>query len=280
MAQSTISLRQALGAGARVAKAELDIVRSALAHGGQKGRVLESFVRDLLRRHLPERIGLTEGVVVSSDGETSSQMDLILFDASSAPLFYSRGDTKVVPVEFVYAVGEVKAQVSTSALDRIRAAQARVKRFRKYYEPGRKWTYHAYGRDWQAMPTFSFVFAFESPSTRDALTQTYVRHHKKHPVNEGIDLLYVNDTAFFTHHSQSIGLNPGVAPIEGVNRVDEDPLYYFLAMVSILATDWWMRERPLMYRYFTGSAPKGQTLSFASSPAVHPDILPLAAGAV
>ncbi len=264
-------LKDTMSAGARIAKAELDIVRSALAHGPQKGRILEEFVLSLLRRHLPERIGVTEGIVVSSDGECSTQMDLIVYDADSAPLLYSRSETRVIPIEFVFAVGEVKAQVSVRDLDRIRATQAKIKRFRKYYEPG-SWIYHGYGRDWQAPPTFSFVFAFESPTGPDALTKAYVRHHIRHPVNETIDLLYVNDVAFFTHHSEAVGPNPGNSPVDGINRIEEDPLFYFLAMLAILSTDWRMRQRPLMYRYFQGPAPKGQTLRFASSPVSHPDV--------
>jgi len=49
--------------------------------------------------------------VITRSGEQSHAADVIIYDADSGPVLYS-GDTKILPVEAVYGIIEVKSRLS------------------------------------------------------------------------------------------------------------------------------------------------------------------------
>lgn len=110
----------------------LALARATFDHAGQKGSSLEQAVREILQKFLPEKVGVTEGVVIDADGFISSQLDIILYDRIHAQLFYGNGGTSVVPAEFVWAVGEVKATLTSTGYAKAFEAQQLVKGARRY----------------------------------------------------------------------------------------------------------------------------------------------------
>jgi hypothetical protein len=165
---------------------ELSIARASLKHSGQKGSSLERAVQSLLKRFLPENIGVTEGIVIDSDGFVSSQLDIILYDKGRAQLFYNSESTKVVPAEFVFAVGEVKAQLSKDGYEQFFNAQLAVKGCNRYFVKS-SWTYHGYGRDWSIPPIASFLIAFEANET--STYEWAKQSHQDQAINSCIDAI-------------------------------------------------------------------------------------------
>lgn len=272
-----MDLKATLTLGATSAKAELEAARRALANTSQKGGALEGFTKGLLRRHLPERIGITEGAIVSSDGFQSRQMDLILYDASDAPMFFNNGFTRIVPIEYVYAVVEVKARLDRQALKSTFEAQLAIKRARKYFRKGGSSLpvdYHGYGRRWLTPVTFSFLFAFEADMSGMAIFEDYKHSHLANPVNECIDSIYVNSEGLFTRGSTGLGLDCGVGDCSTIQWVKEDPMFYWIGLISMLSTDWRIRETPEFYRYLRTAPPAGRHEKIQPLVPIHPDLKP------
>jgi hypothetical protein len=147
-------------------RSDLAEVRSALQHPGLKGSSLEEVVRRFLREYLPATLDVSTGVIVDSTGNISRQIDIIISDAAKTPIFYRKGDIRVIPVEGVYSVMEVKADLTTQELERAFKNMKSVRELQKTaYEvddgPIKK-RKNLYGREWQAWPTNYFVFAFDS----------------------------------------------------------------------------------------------------------------------
>jgi len=84
---------------------------SAVQHKGDRGGSREEILRQFLAEHLPRRFGVTKGEVMTRDGSQSHSADIIIYDADNGPVLYS-GETKILPVEAVYGIIEVKSRLS------------------------------------------------------------------------------------------------------------------------------------------------------------------------
>jgi hypothetical protein len=259
-----MDLKAALSLGGIQARSELSLVRKSLDHAGQKGSALEKFVANTLKRHLPENIAISEGIVISSDGDISGQLDLIIYD-SSAPKFFDNGSTKVIPVEYVYAIVEIKSSLDSSLLDEIFEKHRKIKNYKKYFSPAHLTPmipvfYHGYGRTLSSPPIYSFVFSFECRYSPQTVLDAYLRHHSSAHASECIDLVYLGEDRLIVRGSTELGLDCGVGDCSTINMVEQDAMFYFIGVLTIVAIQWKMLEVPLIYKYFVGPPPKGLTL--------------------
>ncbi len=85
-------------------------------HSGDKGENREQVLMDFLSEHLPSKYGVAKGEVITKSGERSHSADLIIFDRTSCPVLYS-GRTKIIPIDGVYGIIEVKSVLSKAELD-------------------------------------------------------------------------------------------------------------------------------------------------------------------
>lgn len=147
-------------------RADLKATRAALSHPGLRGASFEESFRGFLRSYLPKSLDVSTGVLVDSHGGHSRQLDVIISDAAKTPVFYSVGETRVVPVECAYMVIEVKANLDAAALqgcfDNMLSVRALEKR--AYVRPSGpiRNAVVAYGQEWEIYPVNYFVFAFDS----------------------------------------------------------------------------------------------------------------------
>jgi uncharacterized protein DUF6602 len=74
------------------------------------GGVVETTVREVLRKRLPSKYYVGQGHIVSPTLKTSPQFDVIVANSDSSPvLFQDDNGTEWFPFEGVYAIGEVKS---------------------------------------------------------------------------------------------------------------------------------------------------------------------------
>jgi hypothetical protein len=93
-------------------------VASTIRHRGEKGRQREYGLAMFLKEYLPERYGVATGEVIPHSGDTPSpQCDIIVYDRNTCPVIGRFGTVQQVPVEGVYAVIEVKSQLTKPAID-------------------------------------------------------------------------------------------------------------------------------------------------------------------
>src|SRR5665647_587975 len=83
--------------------AALEIIPEFTDHGTTIGDDSEANWARVLREFLPARYGVAKGHVMDSRGETSQQIDLLVFDSQYTPLLAqtSNGDL-FIPAEAVY----------------------------------------------------------------------------------------------------------------------------------------------------------------------------------
>ncbi|MGS2722110.1 DUF6602 domain-containing protein [Porticoccus sp. GXU_MW_L64] len=74
------------------------------------GNEIEEHVREIFRRMLPKTVYVTHGHLIDENGSVSPQLDIIVSDAANLPsLMTTKDGTEYVPIDSVYACGEVKS---------------------------------------------------------------------------------------------------------------------------------------------------------------------------
>lgn len=126
---------------------ECNAAEKRLLHGLQQEKALaidnfdsgvpfESLVRQEFNRLLPRRYAVTTGRLLDRDGKTAGNCDLVVFNdvwfspVKSASTSESRN--ACIPIEGVYAVGEIKQTLSASNLDE---AMEKMVKCQRLYRP-------------------------------------------------------------------------------------------------------------------------------------------------
>ena len=106
---------------------------------GTVGDAMEQPVRDQLEQILPRGIAVGEGFVIDSEGGTSQQTDVILYERDICPKFSINNTpgTTFYPCEGVIAVGEVKSTLDRGSLKDAFNKISSVKQLKRYpvYHP-------------------------------------------------------------------------------------------------------------------------------------------------
>ncbi|MDP3732041.1 MAG: hypothetical protein Q8R31_03285 [Candidatus Omnitrophota bacterium] len=105
-------------------------IKSGILHGGIKGGANEDVWISWLKNYLPKRYEINRGVVIDSKGSQSRQQDIVIFDRQYSPLIYKQEKTIFIPVECIYAVLEVKTQLTK---EEIQDSLKKISSIRKLY---------------------------------------------------------------------------------------------------------------------------------------------------
>lgn len=93
-------------------QASLKVARSVIDHPGTKGDACEGDWVGMLGTHLPARYSVSKAFVVDCDGAISEQLDVVIYDRQYSPLLFQHGTCLYIPAESVYAVMEVKQDLT------------------------------------------------------------------------------------------------------------------------------------------------------------------------
>lgn len=115
--------------------ATLSTNRRAIRHSGTKGEASELDWLKMLSTHLPARYGAAKAFVLDADGQLSEQIDVVVFDRQYCPPLFVQGGAKYVPAESVYAVFEVKQELSKRAIGYAARKAATVRQLRRTSVP-------------------------------------------------------------------------------------------------------------------------------------------------
>lgn len=93
-----------------------DIINSLIKDQRVIGDYYEAIIRDVIRENVAEAFAVGRGVVLSKEGKTSRECDIIVYNAAEyGPLFKS-GEIVVISPEAVRCVVEVKGTLNNSHL--------------------------------------------------------------------------------------------------------------------------------------------------------------------
>jgi hypothetical protein len=159
-------------------------------HAGDRGENREEILRDFLSKHLPDRYGVAKGEMITKEGLHTHSADIIIYDAANCPVLYA-GQTKVVPIEGVYGIIEVKSRLSKEefldaarkieSFKRLAPRELSVIRTREYV------TVHRPSRP------FGIILGFElADNSLDSLADNWMALNKQiHDVNYFVNLVAV-----------------------------------------------------------------------------------------
>lgn len=97
--------------------AQLSTNRSFIEHPGSKGDALENAWIEWLRNYLPNRYSVDKAIVIDHEGNTSHQIDIVIYDNWFTPFIFSQNGFHYIPAEGVYAIFEVKPDLKGSIRD-------------------------------------------------------------------------------------------------------------------------------------------------------------------
>lgn len=126
-----VDLRQLLIAKQKTLATGLETGREVFEHPGAKGEVSEFDWRGALSEFLPKRYAVSKAFILDSKGEVSDQIDLVIHDAHYCPLLFEQGDQRFIPAESVYAVFEIKQELSSETVSYAIGKAASVRRLHR-----------------------------------------------------------------------------------------------------------------------------------------------------
>lgn len=195
------------------------LAKTLVEHKPEKGRIVEGIVKASLRAILPSRFSLGTGFIVTAAGDTSPQLDVVIYDGfENAPIILEAG-VGVFPIECVYGFVEVKSKLDTEAITGAAKAIGLVRTFasQKTYEgyavnggdepvslPMR------YGND---LPPRSYVFALRTTLSEATLLESLREEAEAHEAH--IHGLAVLEPSFFAAQ------RPHKRPSEFISATDK-----------------------------------------------------------
>lgn len=107
-------------------QAEVEQMNQLIAHQGAKGTENELSLARLVENLIPTRFGVGSGLLVDSVGNSSKQMDLIVYERGNEPGIFAQTNQVLFPVENVRLCIEVKTTLTKTALDDGREKKASI----------------------------------------------------------------------------------------------------------------------------------------------------------
>jgi hypothetical protein len=123
----------------------LETARQMIGHPTYKGSASESGWIEMLGEYVPKRYCVTQAFAIDSDGQQSEQIDIVIYDRQYSPFLFHQDGATYIPAESVYAVLEVKQDLSKDHVEQAIAKAASVRRLHRtsariahaggYYDP-------------------------------------------------------------------------------------------------------------------------------------------------
>jgi hypothetical protein len=244
---------------------DFDHISAAIKHNPSKGKVRErQLAKEFLRKYLPDRFGITHGEIVSVDGQTSGECDLIIYDALVCPVLLKEEDYQIVPVEATYGVVEVKSKITSAELLKSAKNICAIKRMPKtaFSVPSSIFQMQSniYGKTWNFFPVTGFLFGYRSIKLEtlglelEAFNQQISAEHR-------IDYVCALDKGGLTHTTEKGGLSFIATPTTHVGLVESDkPLTaWFSVMQNLLVQAW---SYPVLIGDYLGKTALGRIRPF------------------
>jgi hypothetical protein len=91
--------------------------RDIIFHPGTKGDATELNWLDWLRTYIPKRYCVDKAFIIDSEGSISDQIDLVVYDQHYSPFIFNQDGAIYVPAESIYAVFEIKQDLSKEYIE-------------------------------------------------------------------------------------------------------------------------------------------------------------------
>ena len=206
----------------------IDGFRAALNHSGQKGAILEDKLRSYLTEVLPNRLGVTEGIIYSSIGEVSPQCDVIVYDRHHTPVLFNENGTRAIPVECVFAIIEVKTRLSKGDLISFCSVLQTIRAFDRsalYPSPTLTKTFLLDDKPMNFFPILGYMFSMESSSKISGLQEEIQRMLSGTNLSRLPNCVYVSNEGCIAYNGPKTPTSPTPGWISYPNSLSKTARY-------------------------------------------------------
>ncbi|MGD1044189.1 MAG: DUF6602 domain-containing protein [Bacteroidota bacterium] len=209
-------LRRAFQLQQEVLTKQLEMAAKTITHDPTYGQVTEKHFIRILRQYLPNRYSIDSAIVIDSNGQTSQQIDVVIYDKQYTPTLLDQYDHKYVPIEAVYAVIEIKPAIDAT---RLKYAANKANSVRRLFRTSVGFrTSTGIGNN----PLTYILAGIIAPRCewREGFDESFKKIHNSLERNEQIDFGLALDTGYYDTFTEIESL---LKPT-GRPRTDDDPL--------------------------------------------------------
>jgi hypothetical protein len=206
----------------------------AITHDGALGDTTEDSWIELLQRYLPSRYKVAKAFAVDHLGNTTQQLDCLIFDAHFTPALFGKDKNLYVPAEAVYATFEIK---QTANATHLKAAAKKVASLRALQRTSVPLTYGK--KQNPAKKPFPIIGGLISmnASWKGGLGSAFLTQFDSLKKEKSLDLVLTAEHGFCDHltpaNEREVVTGPG-SLLRGLFRL----LDSLRSRASVVAIDW------------------------------------------
>jgi len=193
-----------------VFSSRINLINASIGHNATQGQETEKDVTNLLADFLPSNFGLGSGVIIDTLGNTTKQIDIIIYDKNKSDYTLSK-NSKIFLADHVIAAIEIKTTYTNSSLV---GALSNIESVKKLKVAPHNWIESDYNantkqleyKSYSPSPPLGIVFFFQSHETQSSLDMDAFFKNLKFsidniPLEYQPDLLFSLDHAAFFRHN-------------------------------------------------------------------------------
>lgn len=201
-------------------KSQLNTNRAFIRHPGSKGDALENAWIEWLQIYLPNRYSIDKAIVIDHQGNTSDQIDIVIYDNWFTPFIFNQNGFKYIPAEGVYAVFEVKPDINgnVGSENYIKYAGQKIASVRQLNRTSTSMINSGNKLDARPLTKIIGGILTTTNSFTHSNNETIQKHIKSLSGLEGIDLGCIADYgSFFVHYHGEEDINEKVDFLKRIN---------------------------------------------------------------
>ena len=220
-------LRDILMSVSKKMQIDFEGITSKIQHNGEKGTARENILEEYLKSYIPEKYSFSKGTIVDCKDVQSRQVDIIIHAKFLTPYLVDMDNTKIVPIESVYGVVEVK---STLTKEELRKCVKNIESVRKL----EKKTISDF-----SFPTAGLVFAYDSDASLETVYKNLNEISADVEVDKRISCVCVLNKGIILpvekNGMTNVSLLPSDNTIYGIfNNANDALLLFYLILTQIL----------------------------------------------
>ena len=220
-------LRDILMSVSKKMQIDFEGITSKIQHNGEKGAARENMLEEYLKSYIPEKYCFSKGTIVDCKDVQSRQVDIIIHDKFLTPYLVDMDNTKIVPIESVYGVVEVKSTLTKEELRKCVKNIESVRKLEKRTISG------------VSFPTAGLVFAYDSDASLEAVYKNLNEISADVEVDKRISCVCVLNKGIILPVEKdgmtNVSLLPNDNTIYGIfNNANDALLLFYLIITQIL----------------------------------------------
>lgn len=96
---------------------KLSTIRTHVTHASTMGNGFEQEWVNWFKAYLPDKYSIDSAIIIDYEGNCSDQIDIVIYDSLYTPFIFNENGIKYIPAEGVYAIFEVKPEITKAYIE-------------------------------------------------------------------------------------------------------------------------------------------------------------------